>query len=234
MGRNAVHRGAGKQILRPGVSRQGGMLLRTCDLVFVATMLVPTLGPGLAPAAAAERAKATFAGGCFWCMEGPFEKLPGVVSVTSGYTGGQKKNPTYEEVSAGGTGHAEAVQVVYDPAKVTLREAARGVLAQHRPPHGQRPVLRPRHASTAPAIFYHDEAQKAAALASKKELEDVGRFDAGPSSPRSWPSTASTRRRTTTRTSTRGTRTLLRPTARAAAATDGSRSCGATTAGGHK
>src|SRR5829696_8963804 len=64
-------------------------------------------------------AKATFAGGCFWCMEPPYDKLDGVVSTTSGYTGGSKKNPTYEEVSAGGTGHAEAVQVVYDPAKVS-------------------------------------------------------------------------------------------------------------------
>ena len=62
--------------------------------------------------------KATFAGGCFWCMEAPFDKLPGVVSVTSGYTGGSVKNPTYEQVSAGGTGHAEAVQIVYDPAKI--------------------------------------------------------------------------------------------------------------------
>ena len=75
------------------------------------------------PAAAAPNpgklAKATFAGGCFWCMEPPFDKLDGVVSTTSGYTGGTKKNPTYEEVSAGGTGHAESVQVVYDPAKVS-------------------------------------------------------------------------------------------------------------------
>ena len=62
---------------------------------------------------------ATFAGGCFWCMEHPFDELPGVVSVTAGYTGGRKTNPTYAEVSAGGTGHAESVQILYDPARIT-------------------------------------------------------------------------------------------------------------------
>ena len=68
--------------------------------------------------AADKLEKATFAGGCFWCMEHPFDALPGVVSVTSGYTGGWQKNPTYKEVSAGGTGHAESVQVVFDPLKI--------------------------------------------------------------------------------------------------------------------
>ena len=71
-------------------------------------------------AARAADAVATFAGGCFWCMVPPFEGLQGVISVTSGYTGGQKKDPTYDEVSGGGTGHAEAVQIVYDPAKVSF------------------------------------------------------------------------------------------------------------------
>jgi peptide-methionine (S)-S-oxide reductase len=70
-------------------------------------------------AGAQELAKATFAGGCFWCMEPPFDALDGVVSTTSGYTGGHTANPTYEQVSAGKTGHAEAVEIVYDPRKVT-------------------------------------------------------------------------------------------------------------------
>ena len=77
---------------------------------------------GVAPAASAERALATFAGGCFWCMEPPFEALPGVISVTSGYTGGAKPDPSYEEVSAGGTGHAEAVEIVYDPSQVSFEK----------------------------------------------------------------------------------------------------------------
>lgn len=74
---------------------------------------------GMLAGAQADEATATFAGGCFWCTEADFEKLPGVVRVQSGYTAGQKANPTYEEVSAGTTGHTEAVKVTYDPSKVT-------------------------------------------------------------------------------------------------------------------
>jgi peptide-methionine (S)-S-oxide reductase len=73
-------------------------------------------------AALAAEQTAVFAGGCFWCMEPPFEALPGVVSVTSGYTGGTKQDPSYEEVSAGGTGHAEAVQIVFDPERVSYEK----------------------------------------------------------------------------------------------------------------
>ena len=75
-----------------------------------------------APAAVAASAKAVFAGGCFWCMEPPFDKLNGVLSTTSGYIGGTKDKPTYQEVSAGRTGHTEAVEVVYDPARVSYRQ----------------------------------------------------------------------------------------------------------------
>ena len=79
-------------------------------------------GTEAAPALAAGEAEAIFAGGCFWCMEKPFDTLPGVVSTTSGYTGGQREHPTYKQVSAGGTKHAEAIRVVYDPQRVRYDE----------------------------------------------------------------------------------------------------------------
>ena len=83
-------------------------------------LVVPllTLVPGEG-GAAVQTETATFAGGCFWCMEAPFDKLEGVISVTAGYTGGELKNPGYEQVSAGGTGHAEAVQITYDPSRIS-------------------------------------------------------------------------------------------------------------------
>lgn len=120
--------------------------------------------------AAANLEKATFAGGCFWCMEHPFDQIPGVVSVTSGYTGGQKKNPTYEEVSAGGTGHAESVQVVYDPAKVTYEKLLTVFW------HNIDPTVKDRQFCDTgyqyrSAIFYHDEDQHRLALQSKALLE---------------------------------------------------------------
>jgi peptide-methionine (S)-S-oxide reductase len=128
-----------------------------------------------ASAAAAEpqRAIATFAGGCFWCMEGPFETLPGVASVTSGYTGGQKKNPSYEEVSQGTTGHAEAVQIVYDPAKVSYEQLLE-IFWHNIDPLTANAQFCDRGGQYRSGIFVHDEAQRRAAEASKARL--AGRF----------------------------------------------------------
>src|SRR5258705_463805 len=91
----------------------------------VASLLCLAAVVGVADAQ--ERARAIFAGGCFWCMEPPFDKVDGVVSTTSGYTGGRTTAPTYEQVSAGQTGHAEAVEIVYDPGKVTYAQLLGGV-----------------------------------------------------------------------------------------------------------
>ncbi|HUQ29877.1 MAG TPA: peptide-methionine (S)-S-oxide reductase MsrA [Usitatibacter sp.] len=113
---------------------------------------------------------ATFAGGCFWCMEPPYDKLGGVVSTISGYIGGAKANPTYQEVSAGTTGHAEAVQVVYDPKKVTYEQLLDVFW------HNVDPTVKDRQfcdggSQYRTGIFYHDDEQRKAAEASKAALE---------------------------------------------------------------
>ena len=120
--------------------------------------------------AAGNLEKATFAGGCFWCMEHPFDEIPGVISVTPGYTGGQKKNPTYEEVSAGGTGHAESVQVVFDPARVTYEKLLNVFWHNIDPTAEDRQFCDSGHQYRS-AIFYHNEEQHRLALQSKALLE---------------------------------------------------------------
>jgi peptide-methionine (S)-S-oxide reductase len=120
-------------------------------------------------------AVATFAGGCFWCMEPPYDKLPGVVSTTSGYMGGSVKNPTYEQVSSGGTGHAEVVQVVYDPAKVTYEKLLDVFW------HNVDPTVKDRQfcdvgSQYRTAIFVHTDEQRRAAEASKAALEKTKPF----------------------------------------------------------
>lgn len=119
---------------------------------------------------------ATFAGGCFWCVEADFEKVDGVVDVISGYTGGHKENPTYNEVSAGGTGHAEAIQVVYDPEKISYKELL-AIFWRHVDPTDRDGQFVDRGSQYRTAIFYHDEEQSRLAEESKKELEASGRFD---------------------------------------------------------
>jgi peptide-methionine (S)-S-oxide reductase len=115
-------------------------------------------------------AVATFAGGCFWCMEPPFDKLEGVISTTSGYTGGAKRNPTYREVSSGGTGHTEAVQVVYDPAKVSYEKLLQ-VFWVNVDPTDAGGQFCDRGSQYRTGIFVHDATQRKLAEASKAALE---------------------------------------------------------------
>jgi peptide methionine sulfoxide reductase msrA/msrB len=118
---------------------------------------------------------ATFAGGCFWCVEADFEKVDGVVEVISGYTGGHKENPTYPEVSAGGTGHAEAVQVIHDPEKISYKKLL-DVFWRHVDPTDSGGQFVDRGSQYRSGIFYHDEEQKRLAEESKRELEKSGVF----------------------------------------------------------
>jgi len=119
---------------------------------------------------------ATFAGGCFWCTESDFEKLPGVVKVISGYTGGTKENPTYAEVSSGKTGHVEAVRVYYDPTKITYEELL-DYFWKHVDPTDTGGQFVDRGAQYRSAIFYHGEDQKRSAEKSKEALSKSGKFN---------------------------------------------------------
>ncbi len=119
---------------------------------------------------------ATFAGGCFWCTESDFEKVEGVIEVTSGYTGGHKENPTYDQVSAGKTGHVEAVQVVYDPKKVSYKELLE-FFWRHVDPTDPGGQFVDRGSQYRSAIFYHNEEQRRLAERSKLGLSKSGRFD---------------------------------------------------------
>jgi peptide-methionine (S)-S-oxide reductase len=136
-----------------------------------------TLGALTASAATATsgHAIATFAGGCFWCMEPPYDELDGVISTTSGYTGGHKQNPTYEEVSSGKTGHAEAVQVVYDPKRITY-ERLLEVFWRNIDPLTANAQFCDHGTQYRSGIFFHDAAQRRFAEESKRTLEASGRF----------------------------------------------------------
>jgi peptide-methionine (S)-S-oxide reductase len=149
---------------------------------------IATIVPGLAVAAflaaqapvhaaspAPGLAHATFAGGCFWCMEGPFDHVPGVVSTTSGYTGGSVKKPSYEQVSSGATGHAESVDVVYDPAKVTYAQLL-DVFWRNVDPLDAGGQFCDRGNQYRTAIFYHDAEQQRLAEDSKQALEATGKL----------------------------------------------------------
>jgi peptide-methionine (S)-S-oxide reductase len=139
-------------------------------------VLIPVLGITAALAASAEPAgleKATFAGGCFWCMEPPLDELPGVVSTTSGYTGGEIRNPTYEQVSMGRTGHFEAVQIEYDSAKISYEELLEVFWRNVDPTDGGGQFC-DRGPQYRTGIFVHDEEQRRLAFESKRKLEASG------------------------------------------------------------
>ncbi len=137
-------------------------------LVFV-IMCLMTL-----PAMATE--KATLAGGCFWCMESPYDKLKGVMSTTVGYIGGHKANPTYEEVSTGRTGHAEAVEIVFDPKLISYTQLL-DVFWKNIDPTTDNQQFADFGTQYRTAIFYHNAEQKRVAEESKKKLEKSGKFD---------------------------------------------------------
>ena len=141
---------------------------------FFLTLVMPAMAIAVEAGAAASANTAIFAGGCFWCVEADFDKLPGVLGTESGYAGGQLRNPTYEQVSRGGTGHAESVRVTYDPQKVSYDQLLQYFW------HHIDPTVKDRQfcdvgSQYRSAIFYLNDAQRAAAQASKAALEKSGR-----------------------------------------------------------
>ncbi len=133
------------------------------------------LASSAAAIAATKTAVATFAGGCFWCVEADFDKVDGVISTTSGYIGGTLDNPTYKQVSAGGTGHAEAVEIVFDPARVSY-EKLLDVFWRNIDPVAKDRQFCDEGDSYRSAIFFHGEDQRRLAEASKQMLESSGKF----------------------------------------------------------
>ncbi|GAB4329300.1 MAG: hypothetical protein Kow0037_04300 [Calditrichia bacterium] len=119
---------------------------------------------------------ATFAGGCFWCMQPPYDDLPGVIKTTVGYTGGDLEDPTYEEVSTGKTGHLEAVQIQFDPSITSYRELL-GIFWRNIDPTNPAGQFADYGSQYKTAIFYHNEEQKKLARQSLLELEKSGKFD---------------------------------------------------------
>lgn len=160
-------------------------------LAMVAALLIAVTGAFYATIATAEKTTvsgneyapsdpglkvATFAGGCFWCVESGYEKIPGVVEAVSGYAGGDEANPTYQQVSSGRTGHTEAVQVYYDPKEITYEGLLQGLWRMMNPTDIKGQFV-DRGKQYRPAIFYHNAEQKRLAEAAKKELQASGIYD---------------------------------------------------------
>ena len=143
------------------------------SLLATAAIFLILVGAAQAAQSRGSTATATFAGGCFWCMEPPYDELDGVIATISGYIGGTKKNPTYEEVSAGTTGHTEAVQITYEPKKISYEKLLE-VFWRNIDPLTANAQFCDQGSQYRSGIFYHDESQKKLAEASKKRIQ--GRF----------------------------------------------------------
>ena len=141
-----------------------------CILSLLAIAVTISAADEAGVAAADNTSIATFAGGCFWCMEPPFDKLEGVISTTSGYTGGHTKNPTYKQTSSGKTGHTEAVQIVYDPNKVSYKELI-DIFWHNIDPTTPNQQFCDRGNQYRSEIFYHNDEQKQLAESSKAALD---------------------------------------------------------------
>ncbi|MFQ5589172.1 MAG: peptide-methionine (S)-S-oxide reductase MsrA [Nitrospiria bacterium] len=159
--------------------RKTAIKIYTTGLVFAAILLASAFPWGVAALTLEKEESvtetATFAGGCFWCTEHAFDEVAGVLSTTSGYTGGHKENPTYQEVSAGGTGHAEVVQVVFDPTEVSYDQLL-DVFWRNIDPTVQNKQFCDHGDQYRSEIFYHTETQNKLAQASKKRLEQTKPF----------------------------------------------------------
>jgi len=149
-------------MIAPSLGAQAGASMKRLALLGLIMMMTTTVE-------ATETKIATFAGGCFWCMEHPFDELDGVLSTTSGYTGGHKDHPIYEEVSAGVTGHAEAIRIRFDPSRISYKKLLDVYWRNSDPTTANRQFCDV-GTQYRPAIFYHSETQKQAAETSKQAL----------------------------------------------------------------
>jgi peptide-methionine (S)-S-oxide reductase len=150
--------------------------MRVTILLLASILLIANIGFANDDAANQEQLqKATFAGGCFWCMQPFFDRTKGVKQTTVGYTGGQTLNPTYEQVSSGKTGHAESIEIIYDPKQVSYEQLL-NIYWRNIDPTAKNQQFVDHGTQYRSAIFYHDEQQKRIAEDSKKQLEASGKF----------------------------------------------------------
>jgi peptide-methionine (S)-S-oxide reductase len=168
-----------RRVTEPNIATILSSSMRWMVILFAAMPLAYGAEPSAVEkpsAAAPDFAVATFAGGCFWCMEPPFDHVDGVISTTSGYTGGKVVDPSYEQVSDGGTGHAEAVQVRFDPRKVSYSKLLE-IFWRNVDPVTPNRQFCDGGSQYRSAIFYHDAEQRRLALASRQAIVDSKRFD---------------------------------------------------------